>query len=118
MATRAIGEYNIDNVTPDTASNPDDTTLVAAPTQLARIYLKWISISVETAQASSFIDIEDGVGGQILFRVNSSAVGAYYRRWDDGADDGFPCTAETLLNAQVSGATGVVASITGKVVIR
>lgn len=114
----ARGRYQI-NSTLDTASDPDDTTLLAAPGAGETIYLKWAHIVIVTPQASSTISLEDGAGGSVLCHQASTSAGTtqYFFAADD-ADEGLRLTANTALNGTIAGATGVVARVVGEAEVR
>ena len=112
------GKYRIASLL-DTASDPDDTTLLAAPGVGLTSYIQWLNVVVTTEQASSSINIEDGVGGSVLMGGASTAAGTTQYRFVYNDDDwGLPLTANTLINATIAGATGVVARVYGEVVVR
>ena len=114
----ALGRHQI-NVTLDTASDPDDTTLLAAPGVHQAIYLLWAHVIVTTLQASSTISLEDGVGGSVLLHQASIAIGTtIYDYRSETNKDGLKLTDNTLLNATIDGATGVVARIVGEVEVK
>lgn len=114
----ALGKFRI-NADLDTASDPDDTTLLAAPGKRQTIYILWIHVVVTTLQASSTITLEDGVGGGLLLHQTSTAIGTttYNYAANKGAD-GLRLTDNTLLNATIAGATGVGAKIIGEAEVR
>lgn len=114
----SLGRFQI-NETLDTASDPDDTTLLAAPGARETIYLLWLHVIVTTVQASSFITIEDGVGGSVLLHQLSSVAGTTtYNYVAEKGADGIRLTTNTLLNATITGATGVVARIIGEAEVK
>jgi hypothetical protein len=110
-----VGVHNIQGVLLDTASDPDDTTLLTAPGARMRGWVKWMMVSVTTVQASSYIAIEDGVGGNEVLRQASTAAGTFMHEFPG---EGIPLSTATLLNATIVGATGVVARVHGEVEVR
>jgi hypothetical protein len=112
----AIGTHDIPLTLLDTASNPDDTTLLAAQGAGEVGYLQWITFNITVPQASSRIVIEDGVGGNVILAVLSTAVGTQHFNFSHG--DGLKTTAATLLNASIIGATGVVVTVQGQIRFR
>lgn len=114
----ALGRFHI-NVDLDTASDPDDTTLLAAPGAGQTIYIQWLTIITTTAQASTTIQIEDGVGGDVLDIFASTAVGATTQSYaNTDKDEGLQMTANTLLNATTIGGTTLAGRVIGEVVVR
>lgn len=117
----ALGRFYFTGTNLDSSSDPDDTTLFAAPGAGQTAYVQWVLITVTTPQASSVITLENGVGGDALIRVNttSSDDPTHYVDFRGGkGSDGLQLSANTALNAEVSGATGVVAEISGEVVVK
>lgn len=92
----------------DTASDPDDTTLIAAPGASTKINLIRALIMVTVPQSGAEIILEDGVGGAILGAANAAIGGTTVV---DYGMNGRVLTAATLLNATIAGATGVVAGV-------
>lgn len=111
----ALGRFSFSGTTIDTSSDPDDTTLVAAPGRGQRIYLKWISVAVTTSASSTDLILEDGVGGSVLLKFDGAAEGTQKEHF---SGDGLRLTANTLLNLTNQGATGAVATASGEVVVR
>ncbi len=92
----------------DTASDPDDTTIVAAPGVALKINLIRALIFVTVEQTGSTIILEDGAGGAILGAANAASSGTTVI---DYAQNGRLLTANTLLNATIVGATGVISAV-------
>lgn len=114
----ALGRHQI-NVTLDTASDPDDTVLLAAQGVHSAIYLLWMHVIVTTLQASSTITLEDGVGGNVLMHQTSTGIGTTtYNYVAYKGADGLKLSDNTALNATIAGATGVVARIVGETEVR
>lgn len=114
----ALGRFHL-NSTLDTASDPDDTAVLAAPGANQRIYVQWLHIIIVTGQASSTISVEDGAGGSVLANQASTAAGTTiytYATTDD--DEGLRLSENTALNVTIAGATGVVARVVGEAVVR
>lgn len=112
------GRFQID-VTLDTATDPDDTEIFAAPGAGLTAYVQWLNVIVITPQASSSINIEDGAGGTVKFGGPSAAAGTTQYRFVYLPEDwGLGFTANTAINATIAGATGVVARCVGEVIVR
>lgn len=111
----ALATHHFKGTLLDTASDPDDTTLLAAQGADQVIWLRWIAITVATVQASSSIALEDGVGGAEVVRQLSTVAGTFIFKFPD---EGLPLTTNTLLNATIAGATGVVARVYGRADVR
>lgn len=116
----ALGRFQI-NSTLDTATDPDDTTLLAAPGANQVIYVQWLAIIVISGQANGLVNIEDGVGGDVIGHADATSSDQVVRmlRFASHPDDeGLALTANTALNATVEGATGVTARVVGECVVR
>lgn len=95
-----------------TATNPDDTTLVAAPGAGRSIRLRWVHIGCTTAVAATSVTLEDGVGGDQLCSASTAVVGGTMIRFagtDKQGRSHATLSANTLLNATSLGDTGAVA---------
>jgi hypothetical protein len=92
----------------DTASNPDDTTIIAAPEAGTAIIVFRVLIIVMTPVASTWIGVEDGVGGELIAGGNGALGGTYVT---DYGDLGRRCTVAGLLNGTQGGATGAIAAV-------
>lgn len=107
------------NTLVDSATDPDDTEVLAAPGAGFTNWIQWLYIIIITPQASSQVNVEDGAGGDVLAgRPASGALTQDFRYVYNDTDWGLPQTANTALNVEVSGATGVVARIVGEVIVR
>lgn len=87
----------------DTASDPDDTEIVAAPGAAMRIKLLQAVINVFSAKTSAEVALEDGAGGSVLGAGDGATSGS---TMIDYGEEGVLLTANTALNATVEGATG------------
>jgi hypothetical protein len=105
-------------VTLDTASDPDDTTLLAAPDPAAAIYIEWLDIIVTTDEVATEIRIEDGVDGDVLAMTPSTVVGTFHVVEKQVGSDGIKLTDATLLNATSIGGTTVAARAVGECRVR
>lgn len=105
----ALGLYQA-NVALASSTDPDDATVVAAPGSDERIYVHWVAVSVSTGQTSAVVSLEDGAGGGKLVSVDASSPGTGHFEFPVR---GLQLSENTLLNATVEGATGVV----GRVVV-
>jgi hypothetical protein len=81
-----------------------DSTVIAAPGAGRRIVVHQVYLSLHTVLNTSSIMFEDGAGGNSLFfdllsAANNDLNGQY--RFD-GGPDGYPLTANTLLNMAVA----------------
>lgn len=113
----ALGRFFITGTVLDTASDPDDTELFAAPGTNQAIYIKWILITVVTPKASSSISIEDGAGGTKLIVVGSTADDNP-THYVDFPGEGLKLSKNTALNATIEGATGVVANVSTEIEVK
>lgn len=113
----ALGRHKI-KVDLDTASDPDDTTLLVAQGEGETVYLMWVDVIITTLEASTRVVLEDGVGGDEVLVASAVAVGTQQFRWNAPGQDGLPLTAETLLNATTIGGTALAGRIVGEVEVR
>lgn len=114
----ALGRFQINSVL-DTASNPDDTVLLAAPGANQAIYIQWLDVVVTTAEAATVVAIEDGAGGTRLASAASTAVGTQTLvSAPQPGNSGLKLTDNTALNATTEGGTSVAANVVGEVVVR
>ena len=111
----ALGIHHVQRLVPDTASNPDDTTVFAASGTNQRAYIQWVSVTVTTVQASSVIQLEDGVGGAVVFHVDSTKAGTTKQVFEG---EGLRLSKNTLLNCTIVGATGGVATVDAEIRVR
>lgn len=97
-----------------------DKTIIAAQGagKVLRVMKAYISVMVAGTGGGGEVALEDGVGGTRFVELPAAAVGTYSV---DFGDDGYPLTANTLLNAtvdnaitnQASARVTVVAKVTG-----
>ena len=113
-----LGRFQI-NVDLDTATDPDDTILLAAPGARETIYILWLSVITTTAEASTHVLIEDGAGGDTLDIILTTAVGSQVRNYGTVPHtDGLKLTVNTLLNASTVGGTSQDVRVVGEVEVR
>lgn len=88
-----------------------DATVIAAQGANTVLRLTKAVISVTTAATGGggAVTLENGVGGTRLVSVPGAAVGVHVI---DFGDDGYPLSANTLLNLTVDGATTTEANAT------
>lgn len=81
-----------------------DATVFAAQGAgtIVRLQRGVISVNIAATGGGGFAALEDGVGGTRLISFPASAVGAFHF---DFGENGYPLTANTLLNLTVDGAT-------------
>lgn len=81
-----------------------DATVIAAQGagKIIRLMRGCIDVVTAATGGGGFASLEDGAGGTKFLSVPASAVGHF--PFDFG-DDGYPITANTLLNLTVDGAT-------------
>ena len=79
-----------------------DATVIAAQgaDTIIRVQKAVISVFVAGADSGGQVALEDGVGGTRFFVADADAVGVFSV---DFGDEGFPLTANTLLNVTVDG---------------
>lgn len=98
----------------DTAIIPaPSTTSVGAP---ERIYVLFIGVSVSVAGTTSRVRIENGVGGDVIFRMSTVTADAMASR-DFGADRrkgtaGYQLDQSTALNVNTSGGAAATIDVT------
>lgn len=116
----ARGRFFVTGTVLDTASDPDDTEIAAAPGAGEQIYLQWLTLTIVTGQASSTISLEAGAGGTALLHHLSTAtdVGSYHYNFAEHGADGLALGENVALNATIDGATGVVANVSCEYVVR
>lgn len=59
-----------------TISTNADTTIAAAPGVGERIYVRWLTLTVDAAGTSSRLVVTDGVGGGVLARMATAVADA------------------------------------------
>ena len=115
----ALGRHYIGPITLDSASDPDDTTILAAQGAAQRGYIKQLVVVVTGEVASTTITFEDGVGGTpIAAPVSSAATGTtvVYQFKDD--EEGIRLSPNAILNATIAGDTGVTATVQAVIDVR
>lgn len=100
---RSYQNVKLTNGTAKATNAAADATVLAAPGagKIIRLMKATISITVAAAGGGGEVALEDGVGGTRIFEADSDALGVYNL---DFGDDGYPLTANTLLNLTVDGA--------------
>lgn len=80
-----------------------DKTILAAPGsgKTLRLLRAVVSVTVVATGGGGEVALEDGVSGTRIFEADADALGTYVL---DFGTDGYPLTANTLLNATVDGA--------------
>ncbi len=106
----AIGIFKA-QVVLDTASDPDDTVVIAAPGASQTIHIFWMMIAISVGQTGARIDMEDGLAGTIIVSVPAENVNTHFFRLPRDSKL-LDLSSNTLLNASIVGATGVVATAT------
>jgi hypothetical protein len=93
---------NVDG-TAQAADGAADATVLAAPgaDRQIRILKGYVTVHVAAAGGSGKVALEDGVGGTRFFEADANAVGHFPI---DFEPEGYPLTANTLLNLTVDGA--------------
>ena len=104
-----ITEYVTVTGTGKPAQGAADITIVAAQGAGKKLYVLRgiVSVTVVAAVAGGEVALEDGLNGTRFWEADADASGFY--SFDFG-DEGFPLTANTLLNATVDGSGGNQAS--------
>lgn len=95
--------YRVLTGTNEAADGAADKTVIAAPGagKILRIKKAIVQITVAAAGGSGEVALEDGAGGTRFFEADADAVGVHVV---DFGEDGYPLTANTLLNLTVDGA--------------
>lgn len=85
------------------ANGSADATIIAAQGagKVTRVLSGFLSVEVAATGGGGECAIEDGVGGTRIIQVDADAVGAYPFSF---GPNGYPMTANTLLNVTVDGA--------------
>lgn len=97
--------YPIVTGTAEVLAGAEDATVIAAQGagKTMRLMNAVVSVTVAAASAGGEVALEDGAGGSRFFEADADAVGVY--RLDFGPD-GYPLSANTLLNITVDGSAG------------
>lgn len=97
--------YQVVAGTAEAAQGGADATVIVAQGagKVMRLMKAVVSVTVAAAAAGGEVALEDGVNGTRFFEADADALGVY--RLDFG-DDGYPLTANTLLNITVDGSSG------------
>lgn len=91
-----------------------DATVIAAPgaSRVLRVLKGYVTVHVAAAGGSGKVALEDGVGGTRFFEADADAVGHFPINLEP---EGFPLTANTLLNLTVDGAVTTQATATATI---
>ena len=83
--------------TAEAVEGANDATVLAAPgaNKIIRITKAIVSVTLVATGGGGEVALEDGVGGTRIFEADADAVGVYVL---DFGDEGYPLTANTLLN--------------------
>lgn len=95
----------------------EDATIIAAQGvgTVIRVQKVFIAVTLAATGGGGFVGLEDGVGGTRFVNISAAALGVYPI---DFGDEGFPLTANVLLNATVDGATTNEATATVTIVAK
>lgn len=98
-----ITSYKIVTGTEKPVNGDVDKTIIAAQGANKTIYLlkAHITVTVAATGGGGEVALEDGVGGTRFFEADADAVGHFTL---DFGEEGYPLTANTLLNATVDNA--------------
>lgn len=94
-----------------------DKTIIAAQGagKTIRVMKALVAVTLAATGGGGEVALEDGVGGTRIFEADADAAGVYMV---DFGEDGYPLTANTLLNATVDNAATNQASARVTVVAR
>jgi hypothetical protein len=97
--------YPVVTGTGEAAQGGADVTVIAAQGagKVLRLMKAVVAVSVVASVAGGEVALEDGVNGTRFFEADADALGVYVL---DFGDDGYPLTANTLLNITVDGSGG------------
>jgi hypothetical protein len=87
-------------------STNTDTAVIAAPGAGQRIYILWMTVTVEAAGTSSRLRVEDGTGGGVVARMATATADALLNINYSGHDretSGRSLSVNTALNFNTSG---------------
>lgn len=95
--------YQVTTGTDKPVNGAVDKTIIAAPGagKTLRLMKAVVAVTVVATGGTGEVALEDGVGGTRIFEADADALGVYML---DFGEDGYPLTANTLLNATVDGA--------------
>lgn len=94
-----------------------DKTIIAAQGTGKKLYVMkaLVAVTVAAVGGTGEVALEDGANGTRIFEADADVVGVFMI---DFGDDGYPLTANTLLNATVDGAATTQASARVTVIAR
>lgn len=100
---RPFPNSKLSNGTAEAANGDVDKTILATPgaNKLLRVNKAIVTVIVSSVGAGGRVGLEDGVGGTRIFDVNADSTAVYQL---DFGDEGYPLTANTVLNLTVDGA--------------
>lgn len=100
-----MADFNVVTGTAEAAQGTADATVIAAQgaSKILRLLKATVSVTVAAAAAGGEVALEDGVGGTRFFEADADALGVYNL---DFGPEGYPLTANTLLNITVDGSSG------------
>lgn len=95
--------YQLSTGTAEVTTSDTDETVLATPGagKVLRIMRGTVMVTLAATGGTGEVALEDGVGGTRIFEADADAVGVF--SFDFG-DDGYPLTANTVLNLTVDGA--------------
>lgn len=104
-----ITSYVIVTGTEKPVNGAADKTVIAAQGAGKQLYLlkAHITVTVVATGGGGEVALEDGAGGTRFFEADADALGHYFL---DFGEDGYPLTANTVLNATVDGGVTTQAS--------
>lgn len=97
--------YQVVTGTAEAAQGSADATVIAAQGagKVMHLMKAVVSVTVAAAAAGGEVALEDGVGGTRFFEADADALGVYSL---DFGPEGYPLSANTLLNITVDGSSG------------
>jgi len=100
-----ITSYQIVTGTAEAAQGSADATVIAAQGSGKKLVVLrgYVTVTVAAAAAGGEVALEDGVGGTRFFEGDADAVGHFPI---DFGEEGYPLSANTLLNITVDGSSG------------
>lgn len=112
-----IQGYQIVTGTAEAAQGSADQTIIAAQGAGKKLYLlkALIVVTVVASVAGGEVALEDGLNGTRFFEADADALGSYSI---DFGEEGYPLTANTLLNLAVDGSGGNQATARATVVCK
>ena len=104
-----LQNYKVVTGTDKPVNGAADKTIIAAQGAgtVIRVMKAVIAVTVAAVGGGGEVALEDAAGGTRFFEADADVVGVYSI---DFGDDGYPLTANTLLNATMDGAVTTQAS--------